>query len=764
MFGLLGRYTYRLRWPLIVAFVLLFLGGIAYGAGVIGDLVGAGFQDPNSESARSQQTLIDRLGVGTADVVAVFSSPGLTADDPAFAQQVQSALDRVAADPVVVRVTSFYTTGADYFVSLDGRKTFAVVEMAGTDSEKLAAFPRLKSALRSTQLSLLLGGEVPANQSAQDTVERDLQRAELLSLPLVAVLLLLFFGGLVAAGVPLLVGGFAIAMALAFTRLLAQFTDVSIFALNIITLMGLGLAVDYSLFLVNRFREELAAGRSADTAVANTLATAGKAVAFSGLAVAVSLLGLLFFPVMFLRSMAIGGALVVLLALVGALVVLPAVLSVLGPRINSLSFRRKRPQAQASHFWHRIATAVMRRPLVVAALVLVVLLAMGTPFLRIQTSVPDARIFPPQNQVRQVYELLHSAREFPPNEITPVQVAVTTDGPILSPVNVGALYDYVQTIQELPGVRRVDSIVSVAPSLTRDQYQAIYSRPDLLLPQQRQRLSQFASGDTTIVSVVSDFAPLSPQAQQQLQAIRSLPTGDLHALVGGITAQLIDVRDAMLGMLPFALAFVAGVTLVVLFLAFGSLVVPLKAIVMNVLSLTASFGALVWIFQDGHLEGLLRFQSLGSIDLTMPVLMFAIVFGLSMDYEVFLLSRIKEEYDRTGHNRLSVATGLEKTGRIITSAAAILVVVIAAFATSSMIFIKELGVGMALAIAVDATIVRALLVPAAMQLLGRANWWAPAPLRRAWQRLGVGVYEGKATAATGTDQRAPTIGMGSRRQ
>jgi RND superfamily putative drug exporter len=412
--------------------------------------------------------------------------------------------------------------------------------------------------------------------------------------------------------------------------------------------------------------------------------------------------------------------------------------------VNALSIRRAWIHGDGSAFWSRLANWVMRRPIVVAVAVAVVLIAVALPFLRVQFTSSDPRLLGEDAEPRQVFELLGDGERFPPNETTPVQVLVEAPGDVLTPENVGPLFDYVAAIEEVPGVQRVDSIVSLDPSLGREEYQALYSQPlDQLDPSLGPFVDRFTEGDVTLVSAVLSSHALSDgalDAAGEIQEIR--PAGSLEALVGGSSADFLDSRDATWDRLPFAMAFIALVTFAVLFLAFGSIVVPIKALAMNVLSLGAAFGALVWVFQDGNLEWLLRFESVGAITLFVPVFMFAVVFGLSMDYEVFLLSRIKEEYDASGDNRMSVVRGLERTGRIITSAALLLVVVSGAFATSEIIFVKQVGLGVALAIAVDATIVRALFVPAAMRLMGSLNWWAPAPLHRLWLRLGMGSLEG----------------------
>jgi RND superfamily putative drug exporter len=498
-------------------------------------------------------------------------------------------------------------------------------------------------------------------------------------------------------------------------RLLTLVTDVSIFSINIVTMLGLGLAIDYSLFVVSRFREELRQGASTEAALVRTMSTAGRTVAVSGLTVAIALASLTLFPQVFLRSMGFGGMAAVLVAMVGALTVLPALLAVLGRRVDSLRIptpwrRRAATVPDDNHgAWYRLARSVMRRPVVYVAVIVPVLLLAGLPFLRVTFGGVDERALPAGAESRVVTEQLRA--DFPGGGTTTIDPVVTFTG---GHVQRTALDAYIQSIDDLPGVTTVDV--------------------------------SGVSGGTAVLSVHHRYEGISADARHLVGEIRDLPApAGAEVLVGGRAADLTDLLSSLGHRLPWMGLFVVGVTLVLLFLAFGSVVLPVKAVLMNVLSLAAAFGAVVWIFQEGHLAGPLGISSTGSIEATQPILMLAMAFGLSMDYEVFLLSRIREEWDRTHDNTLAVASGLQRTGRIITSAALLLVVVIGAFSTSGIVFIKMIGIGMIIAILVDATIVRALLVPATMRLLGRWNWWAPAPLARVWQRYGIREEEPAAT-------------------
>jgi uncharacterized membrane protein YdfJ with MMPL/SSD domain len=537
-------------------------------------------------------------------------------------------------------------------------------------------------------------------------VTADIAKAEGFSMPVLLILLLVIFGSLAAASLPVAIGGLAILGSLTVLRLLTMATTVSIYSVNITTILGLGLAIDYGLFMVTRFREELHRQPTVEQAVGRTVATAGRTVAVSGVTVAVALTSLMLFPEDFLRSMGYGGVATVAVDMLAALTVLPALLAVLGPRVNALRIRRSLQYPikggpavpETSGAWYRLANSVMRRPAVYASVIVIVLLALGAPFLRISWGGTDATTLPAASTVRQVSEALDS--QFPANSTDPIEALVTG---VTSPAQLTA---YLHRVEAIPGVTEAQVTAVRGTSARAD----IGYQPPTVSSAARQ-----------IVTRIRDITP---------------PPGTA-VLVGGTTAGLVDELASLGATLPWMALLVGLSTFVLLFLAFGSLVLPLKAIVMNVLSLSATLGVIVWIFQWGHLSGLLQFTPTGSIDPTMPILMLAIIFGLSMDYEVFLLSRIRERYDQTGDNTASVAAGLQRTGGLITSLALLLIIVVGAFSASGITFIKLTGVGMIVALLVDATIIRVLLVPATMRLLGRANWWAPRPLRRLYARYGI---------------------------
>ncbi|HEX9624101.1 MAG TPA: MMPL family transporter [Streptosporangiaceae bacterium] len=504
-------------------------------------------------------------------------------------------------------------------------------------------------------------------------------------------------------------------------RLLTLITPVSIYSINITTILGLGLAIDYGLFIVGRFREELGKSASTQAALARTMATAGRTVAVSGVTVSVALASLMLFPETFLRSMGYGGVATVVVDMLAALTVLPALLAVLGPKVNALRVRRPAGRAgrrgttalsprqprtdESTGGWYRLARSVMRRPVAYAATIVVVLLALGAPFLHVVWGGTDARVLPAAAQARVVTEAL--SRDFVGNPTAPIESLISFGGPIQSsPAREAALSTYTRDLAKVPGVTGA-RVTGVRDNVAR-------------------------------VDLHYDADPMSVAARSIVSEARAVtPPAGSQAVIGGQTAQLADELSSLSSTLPWMALVMAAATFVLLFLAFGSVVLPLKAIVMNVLSLSATFGLIVWIFQWGHLSGLLQFTPTGTIDPSTPILMLAILFGLSMDYEVFLLSRIRERYDVTGDNTAAVASGLQRTGGVITSAALLLVIVVGAFSASGITFIKLMGVGMIVALLVDATIVRVLLVPATMRLLGRANWYAPRPLRRLYAKYGI---------------------------
>ncbi|HEY7094417.1 MAG TPA: MMPL family transporter [Ktedonobacterales bacterium] len=765
MLATLGRLLYRTRWATLLLSLAVVLGAALYGSGVFGTLTDGGFEDPNSQSAEAHAVLDKELGGWTPDIIILMRSDTFSATDPTFASAATQLLNTLQAQPGVASVASYYSTQSPRLLSRDGHETFAAVQFSATDrTVKERDYKALKPLITSPTLQVSVGGDLAVNDAVNAQVSADLERAEIISFPVLAILLVIVFAGLVAAGLPLVIGGVAILGAFAALRLLTGATPISIFAVNVVTVLGLGLAIDYALFMVTRFREELEINAGdARRALERTLATAGRTILFSGLTVSVSLLGLLLFPEGFLRSMGLGAISAVLVAMLAALILLPALLAILGRRVNSLSvqslFRRSaaRQNRETQGAWYRLSQFVMRWPVPVAVAGLAILVTLGAPFLHASFSTPDVRVLPASQEARVVSDRL--AQDFAQQGASSIVVAIHTPGDALSSENLASLDGYVRQMEAMPNVIAVQSLVSVDPSLTLADYQHLYAQPEQN-PQIAAVVSQLAYSAGTKVIVELSPAEFSGATEDAVRQIRALqPPEGFQMLVGGETAYQMDLFSNLRATLPYALAVIALAVFVLLFLMTGSVVMPIKAILLNTLSLTATFGALVWIFQDGNLTQALGFQSNGSIDGTQTILIFALAFGLSMDYEVFLLSRIKERFDATGDSRAAVASGLQRTGWLISSAALLLAVVLVAMSTSKIVFIEQIGVGLAIAVIMDATLVRSLLVPATMRLLGQWNWWAPTPLRAIWRRIGLSETETPASTAVGhfsdEPQRAP---------
>jgi putative drug exporter of the RND superfamily len=709
MFARWGRFVSRWRWATLIVSVVL-LGASVYGL-MSGGTLGTGNSASGTLEAERAATLINnQLSTdkkGGSNFLLIFSSPDRLVTDPVFRSELENALKPIQQDSRVTAIISPYTVDAataHAFISKDGHKALVQVDIKSEGERARSDYTALRANVHPSGLSVVGTGGVPINRDFSATLESDLSRAETVTLPLTLLLLLVIFGTVVAAGLPLGIGIVTIAGGLAGTFLLSRVTDVSQYALNIVTLIGLAVAIDYSLFIVTRFRDELAAGKTRPDALATTMSTAGRAITFSGLAVAVGLSAMLFYQGTFLASLGAAGAIVVAVAVFYGLTFLPALLAILGPNVNRLSLPivGRRPKSGRGA-WHRMATWVMRRPVVVLVPALGLLVLAGTPFLHLRLANASIDQLPPRLESRQGFDTL--IKSFPGQDQTNFNVVVNyASGSPTSAQRVLDQADLSRRLSKIPGVLRVDP------------------------PQAGARI--------VLLNVASNQPASSDGARTILRTIRSESIGNGgQLLVSGDTAFDVDIINYIIDTTPLAVGFVILVTYLVLFLLTGSLVLPLKAVVLNLLSIAASFGALVWIFQDGHLSQQLGFTA-QSIDPSVPVILFAIVFGMSMDYEVLLISRIQEEYLRTGDNRHAIAEGLERSGRLITGAAAIMVAVFLAFGLAEVVLIKSIGIGLAIAVALDATIVRVLIVPAVMRLLGHYNWWAPAPLRALYRRAG----------------------------
>ncbi len=691
------------RRVLIIAVIAAAVCGV-FGAGVAKHLSPYGANDPATQSVQATNRFQAAAGRQLdAGVVALVTSRRGPVTSPATRQRIAQVSRELQAEPTVAKVASILSTPNPAMVSNDRRQTYVLAYFRPLSDARLGDVARQLEHRFAGQPDVTLGGGAIANAQANTQVSHDLARAEVLAFPFIFLLSLVFFRSLVAALLPPLLGGLAIVTTFLALRIVASFVDISVFALNLVTGLGLGLAIDYSLFMVSRYREEAATSGFGRAALRRTMQTSGRTILFSSITVAVAIASLAIFPQRFLYSMGIAGALVALLAAMLALLVLPALLAVLGPRVNALAPKRLQRAADRdarpaeSGAWYRLSRFVMRRPGPIAAASAAVLIALGIPFLGIKFVTVNASVLPHAASARQVDDALRQS--FPPNRTEPLQVVVgaPASGPQIRVLRA--------ELGRLPSV----SAVSAA---------------------------QPGSATTSLISVAPTQPPLSAASQQLLHDIRALHR-TFYLGVAGQTAAYVDLEHSLRAHLPAVLGVIVAATLIVLFLFTGSVVLPVKAVIMNALSLSAVFGILVLIFQDGRLEGLLGYTSQGALDATQPIFLAAVAFGLATDYGVFLLSRIKEARDGGASDSEAVAVGLERTGRIVTAAALLFAVAIGAFATSKLVFIKELGIGTALAVLIDASIVRALLVPSLMELLGRWNWWAPAPLRRLHDRIGL---------------------------
>jgi RND superfamily putative drug exporter len=694
-----GHVVYRRRW-IVLVLSLLTVGVSVASLLAGGDLRNVPFRE--TEAGRTNQLIRDEFprptgvpAAATSSFVLIFTSnERLDAADPRFVEGMNRALAPLRADP---RVVSIFTAdnvmpqSAAALLSKDGKRALASVTVTGTTTEAEGFFSELRALVRTDRFDVVATGNIPLNGDIDATLDRDLQRAEFVSLPLAFILLLLVFGSAAAALLTLGVGVLVIVAGLGATFALARSTDVSQYALNIVTLIGLGVAIDYSLFIVSRFREEIARGAAVEDAVGIALATAGRAILFSGITVAIGLAGMLFYPGTFLVSLGVSGSLVVAASVLYALTFLPALLSILGPRVGA--WRLPLPRGRGGPgVWHSIATAVMRRPVLVLVPTVALIAVAASPFVQLRLASADATILPPTVESRRGYDML--VNEFPgQDQSTITVVARFTDDPLS---HRAALEDLRTRLAALPNVLRADMPLT----------------------------AQTTSPHITILSVRTARTAQSDEARAIVTAIRREGVAGGDVLVTGDTARDVDAVAYLVDRTPIAVGFVTLTTMLALFLLLGSFILPLKAVAMNALSVSASFGALVWIIQQGHFSNVLNFTP-QSIEPSLPVIMFCIMFGLSMDYEVLLLSRIQEEYRRTGDNVAAVAMGLERSGRLITGAAAIMVGVFIAFALADVVIIKSVGLGLTIAVLLDATLVRALVVPATMRLLGRANWWGP---------------------------------------
>jgi RND superfamily putative drug exporter len=836
LFARLGPFTYRRRWPIILFWAVVLVTAALFAPKLGGQLKGGGFDGSGRDSERVQDLMIEEFGLSRANLVIVFESDNLSARSKEYQRAEDEALEPLRSMEEIRSVSTYADTNDQRFLSEDGHKTYALVGFNVSVAETQSLVDEVRRKLRSDELTTYVTGPPAVYLDITNASSEDIRRAEKYAFPLALVILVIAFGTLVAAGIPILIGGVGVITALAALYFLAGVYDMSVYVLSIATMLGLGLGIDYALFAVSRFREELE-NYPIPEAVSRTVATAGRSIFFSGLAVLIGLSGLLFFPFMFIRSIGVAGVVVVFVSICAALTLLPAILGVLGHKVNVLAVRRNRGAGGAG-FWGRSAEAVMQHPVLVILIVGVILSALLYPVTHMKIGIPEASVLPEKYESRAGDDILK--QDFDYASLYPMQIVATVQEGPLSAEGLEDIKQLGQSVRETDGVRSVESIYTIGETAARQYAEEVSKarteaeaeargRIDALVEERYNQLEQeqiqkeveeqtsqlaadqgtlppgaeeqirsqveqevsrrleesgareqiraevesevqqrideqvpdlpdgisangeitaqgvanfmklpeareseelqgakddLVAGDLTLLRSVTEASPYVGAARETVGDVRSVePPKGVSFLVGGLSAGQKDFISSVYGKAPYAAAFVLGVTYLVLLYTFRSVILPLKAVAVNILSLTASFGAMVFVFQDGNFSKVLNFTPLGFVDATLPILMFCTVFGVSMDYEVFLLSRIREAYENGDSNTASVAKGLVSTAGIITSAAAIIIVVTGAFTFSSVIITKAVGLGLAVAVFVDATIIRVLLVPATMRVLGKWNWW-----------------------------------------
>jgi len=798
-FHRLGIFAYRFRWAILLLWGALLLTSTFFAPELSGRLKGGGFEGSNSEAEKVQELMSEEFGVSPATLILVFHGGGLSARGEEFQGAQQHALEGVLGMPEVGYVTSYADTQDSRFISEDGKMAYAVVAFNVSIDETRNVVDEVRDKVRSETLRTYVTGAPAVYQDLEEASNEDIKRAEKYAFPFALLILVLAFGTVVAAGLPVLIGGVSVLTTLAALYFVAGSYDMSVFVLTLSTMLGLGLGIDYALFFVSRFREELES-YAVSEAVPRAVATAGRSIFFSGTAVLIGLSGLLFFPFMFMRSIGMAGVMAVFVSVAAALTLLPASLGVLGHKVNWLPLRRRRHTPGAG-FWNRSAEVVMRHPVVIILLVAAVLAALLYPVTHMKVGIPEASVLPQKYESRAGDDILKE--QFDYSALNPMEIVATLPEDPLGAAGLADVKQLGQRVQNTGEISRVESIYTVGEaaarsyaervtearknaeieadrqvekavdrqldafrvqygfvppgaeervraeaerSVARDLESRVPKLPEgvtadgeitprgvanfLELPAARESeelqdaIASYVAGKRTLLQGVTEANPYTQEAYAAVDEVRAVdaPEG-VSFLVGGLSAGQMDFISSLYGKVPYVAAFVLGVTYLILLITFRSIFIPLKAVVVNILSLSASFGAMVFVFQDGNLSGLLNFTPLGFVDATLPILMFCTIFGISMDYEVFLLSRIRESYENGDSNTASVAKGLVATAGIITSAAAIIIVVTGAFAFTGIVLTKAVGLGLAVAVFVDATIIRVLLVPATMRILGDWNWW-----------------------------------------
>lgn len=723
LFYRLGKLINSYQWLIVILFLVLVIVCLPLAPKIMGPFKTSGFADSHSESFATIKKINQDLGYGDNQIIIVYTSATLAATDPKFIDEIKYSLNDLTQIPIEHQI--IYPDLSQ--ISPDQHTAYATVLLKGNleiDAKELAKI--LAKIKQPPHLTMLLGGGPVFAQESQEITRNDLVRADYFALPLALIVMLIVFRSVVAAIIPMVLGTIGLLFTLITLFLLGHILQLSVFSLNVAALLGLGLNLNYSLLLISRFREELDQGQLTSDAIATTLNTAGKAISFSALAVIISLSALLLFHVNILVSVGIGGIVAVLSSVMIAIFLLPAILSILKTRINLVPIRfLPRLKSSNKSLWRWLIEKIVKQPLIYFIIIILFILVLSSPLRHLKLSLGDARILPKGTASHQVFDIFQ--QKFSIDELPILVMVQTPQGNILSPANIYYLYDFAHEIAKDPRVKRIDSIVTAEPRLTKNQFQELYTYPESLMDIfVLNYLHLTTHKDITVLTIMSKYPANSPQTLALVQKIRnSNPGNGMTLKVGGFSATLTDIFSNITHTLPYAILWIMVFTYLILLVLFRSLFLPLKAILMNIMSLSASYGVLVFVFQDGHFHHLLNFQPLGYLEVTSLIMILCVLFGISMDYEVFMLTRIKEYYEQSKDNTSSIIAGTEHSSRIITSAALVLILICISFLSADIVLIKALGLGIAVAIFVDAFLIRIFLVPATMFLFEKWNWYLP---------------------------------------
>ncbi|WP_419420359.1 MMPL family transporter [Legionella sp. D16C41] len=729
LFFRFGKLIYRFRIHIVWLWVILFLLCLPYLPTIMKPFKSTGFVDTTSSSAKTETYLNSELGLGTNQILVIYTSETLLATDSRFKNAIKKSLSGLKTLPIKHEIV--LPNNNKKQISEDKHTAYAVIFFDNKQPIDKNVIEDLKGRIKiPPNMTMQLGGKAFFEEGIHKQTQKDLYKSDLIAAPVSIITLILVFGSLIAAFIPIVLGGGCALIILSLLYFIGQITTLSIFTINIALLLGLCLCLDYCLFIISRFRDELKKNKTTRHAIAVTTATAGKAVFFSGLAVFISLSALLFFPINILFSVGVGGLAAVFVAICIAVILLPAILSILRNRINSLSVRFTQKE-RASLAWRWLAKKVVKRPFMFFLVTLSFLLFLGYPFIHAKFGISDFRILPKHSESREFFNTYID--KFSEQNLAPILlVATSQDGKVLTKNNIGQLYDFVDTLKNNPLIDHINSIVSTNDKLTKAQYQTIYTTKKMLDKAAIKSLLASTTADrVTVISITSKYPSNSQETKSLIKQLRSLkPPKGFSLQLTGEPVKNADVLDKVFKIFPYAVLWIMFLTYLVLLILLRSLFLPLKALIMNIVSLCASYGVLVFIFQQGHFHQWLNFDPQGILDISLLVIIFCALFGFSMDYEVFLLTRIKEYYDRTKDNQNSIIFGIEKSSKIITSAALIVIFLCGSFMVADVLMVKQFGLGIAVAIFVDAFLIRTLLVPSTMALIKSINWYLPKWLER----------------------------------